>query len=55
MTTTTLGDEPMDHELHRTPVTKSMKDQVTALAKRRYWTQAAVIREAVRQYLDKAD
>lgn len=53
MTTNTLGDEAMDHELHRTPVTKTMKDQVIALAATRYWTQAMVIREAVRQYLEQ--
>lgn len=44
---------PLDHELHRTPVTKAMKDEVIAAARRRRISIAMWQREALQEKLDR--
>lgn len=46
-------DEPLDHELHRIPVTRSMKRQVKAAAQKLAMPEAVWLRMAVAQALDK--
>lgn len=45
--------EPMDHELHRLPCTKSMKDHVRAAAKRLGITEAGYQRMAIAERMER--
>ena len=46
--------ELLDHELNRLPVTRTMKLQVTATARRLGLDVAKLQRQAIREYLDRS-
>ena len=46
-------DEPLDHELHRIPVTRSMKVQVEAATRRLHMPQAVWLRMVIAKALEQ--